>query len=225
MSTRLSMGDVEKLIERRRDELIVGHEFMRRLEGAADLRALRRLLPRLGIFPFAFQDMLRLAGDLATDPALGPMMRTLAAGDHGHDGWYVLDLEDHGIRLSAYEAFGPEHQVVRRVAYALIGLISQARSDHARLAVLLTMEAAAREFFLRIQGFAKRAGVSGGLRYFGSMHLEAEEAHEVFTDQAQMELTNIIVPVEHHAEVLETVEKSFQQMLLFAEELASALRG
>jgi hypothetical protein len=87
------------------------------------------------------------------------------------------------------------------------------------------MEAAAREFFLRIQGFAKRAGVNGGLRYFGSMHLEAEEAHEVFTDQAQMELTNIIVPVEHHAEVLETVEKSFQQMLLFAEELASALRG
>jgi hypothetical protein len=225
MSAPLSMGDVEALISQRCGELIVGHEFMRRLEGDADLRALRRLLPRLGIFPFAFQDMLSLATDMASDPVLAPIIRSLRAGDHGHDGWYVLDLEDHGIKLGAYEAFGQEHEVVRRVAYSLIGFIAHARCDHARLAVLLTMEAAAREFFLRIQGFAKRAGVSRELRYFGGTHLEAEEAHEVFSEDAQAQLTNIIVPVEHRDEVLETVEKSFQQMLRFAEELASATRA
>ena len=190
MSTPLSMADVEALIARRRDELIVGHEFMRRLEGDADLRALRRLLPRLGIFPFAFQDMLRLAGDIGTEPVLTrisvrsrrvttPLRLVLA------------DLET-TARLGAYEAFGREHETVRRVAYALIVLISRARCDHARLAVLLTMEAAAREFFLRIQGFAKRAGVTRELRYFGGMHLEAEEAHEVFSDDLRR-VTKIIV--------------------------------
>jgi hypothetical protein len=219
------MGDVEELIERRRDESIIGHEFMQRLDGVGDMAALRRLLPRLGFFTFAFQDMLKLAREACSDPELTPLVRSLELGDVGHDNWYVLDLEDLGIRPSAHELFGAEYEVGRRVAYELIACILRVGSDHARLALLLTLEAAAREFFIRVPGFAARSGLERELRYFGRTHLEAEEAHDVFTEPAQQILTNIIVPAMFAAEVLETVDKTVEQMLRLAADLAAAMAG
>ncbi|HXK20685.1 MAG TPA: hypothetical protein VNG33_22900, partial [Polyangiaceae bacterium] len=150
------MRSVEDVIAARRDQLIIGHEFMRRLDGEADVAALRRLLPRLAFFTFAFQDMLKLAREGCSDAVLTPIVRSLEDGDRGHDRWYVEDLRELGIGLLAHEIFGVEHEVGRRVTYALIGLIDGARSDHERLAILLTLESAAREFFLRVPGFAAR---------------------------------------------------------------------
>ena len=219
------MSSIEELIATRRDQLIIGHEFMRRLDGAGDMAALRRLLPRLGFFTFAFQDMLKLAREACSDPVLTPLVRSLELGDLGHDRWYVMDLDDLGIRPSAHELFGVEYEVGRRVAYELIASITRARSDHARLALLLTLEAAAREFFIRVPGFAARSGLEHELRYFGRTHLEAEEAHDVFAQAGQQTLTNIIVPPALAAEVVEAVEKTFLQMLRLADDLAAAMAG
>lgn len=219
----MSMADVERLIAERRDRLIVGHEFMRRLEGDADLEALRRLLPRLAFFTFAFQDMLKIACECASDPFLAPILRSLRDGDRGHDGWYVLDLSDLGIALSAHQLFESECEVGRRVAYTLIGLIQQGSSDHVRLALFLTLESAAREFFERVPGFAARAGLSRELRYFGNMHLIAEGAHDVFEAATQEILNTIMLPADQRANVVATIDTTFAQMLTLADDLAAAL--
>jgi hypothetical protein len=221
----MTMISVEEWIAARRDQLIIGHEFMTRLEGEATLDALRRLLPRLAFFTFAFQDMLKLAHDRCSDPVLRPIVQSLKEGDRGHDRWYVEDLSELGINLTAHELFGPEQEVGRRVSYALIGLISDATSDHERLAILLTLESAAREFFIRVPSFAARAGLARELRYFGSMHLAAEEAHDVFAPSGQHQLHTIVVAQEDVASVRETVEKSFTLLLTLATDLASAMAG
>ncbi len=225
MSDSITLGGVEALIASQRDQLIIGHEFMLRLEGDASLEALRRLLPRLAFFTFAFQDMLKIAREHSSDPQLLPMLRSLEDGDRGHDRWYVQDLEELGIHLAAHEIFGVEHEVGRRVAYGLIALIEAAASDYERLSLLLTLEAAAREFFIRVPGFAARAGLTRELRYFGTTHLAAEEAHDVFTADAQLTLNTIVVPQQHTRRVLETVEKTFALMLKLAGDLAAAIAG
>lgn len=225
MSAPLTLGAVEQLIARRRDELIIGHDFMRRLEGEAKLTSLRRLLPRLAFFTFAFQDMLKVAREGCTDPVLAPIVASLEEGDRGHDRWYVEDLKELGIELDAHALFGADYEIGRRVSYGLISLLNGAASDHERLALLLSLEAAAREFFIRVPGFAQRAGLTRELRYFGGTHLEAEEAHEVFTAEAQETLDALPVPEHARQAVSEIVEKTFALLLLLAGDLASAMEG
>lgn len=223
MSPPLTLGAVERLIAQRRDQLVLGHEFMRRLEGDGQLDGLKRLLPRLAFFTFAFQDMLKVAREGCTDPVLRPIVASLEAGDRGHDRWFVEDLKSLGIELEAYTLFGPDYEVGRRVAYGLITLLENAASDHERLALLLSLEAAAREFFIRVPGFAARAGIAHELRYFGSEHLRAEEAHEVFTEEAQQSLDALPVPEQARLAVVEIVEKAFSLLLQLASDLADAM--
>jgi hypothetical protein len=223
LSTPITMTSVEEWIARRRDQLIIGHEFMLRLEGDATLESLRRLLPRLAFFTFAFQDMLKLARERCSDPLVTPIVRSLEEGDRGHDSWYVEDLSDLGVSLSAHGLFGPEQEVGRRVSYGLITLIDHATCDPERLAILLTLESAAREFFIRVPGFAARAGLTRELRYFGSMHLSAEEAHDVFTADGQHQLNTIVVVQEDVPRVREAVEKCFALLLSLASDLAGAM--
>lgn len=225
MSTPITMTSVEEWIAARRDQLIIGHEFMTRLDGPADLEALRRLLPRLAFFTFAFQDMLKLAAERCSDPVLTPIVRSLEEGDRGHDLWYVQDLSDLGINLTGHELFAAEQAVGRRVSYGLMALIGNATSDQERLAILLTLESAAREFFIRVPGFAARAGLKQELRYFGRTHLAAEEAHDVFSSDAQDHLNTIVVAAEDAARVRETMEKCFALLLDLAGDLASAMAG
>jgi len=220
-----NIGDVEQLIAQRRDELIRGHEFMQRLEGDATLDGLQRLLPQLAFFTFAFQDMLKLARECCSDPVLTPIVRSLEDGDRGHDRWYVEDLESLGLKLGAHEMFEQKFEVGRRVAYGLMSLIETARTDHARLALLLSLEAAAREFFIRVPGFAARAGLSHELRYFGRMHLQAEEAHDVFEQSTQQLLAATQVPAQDAPAVVETVEKTFALLVRLATDLAAAMAG
>jgi hypothetical protein len=225
MTAPSTLGAVEQLIAQRRDELIIGHEFMRRLDGEARLESLKRLLPRLAFFTFAFQDMLKVAREKCTDSVLTPIVASLEEGDRGHDLWYVEDLKDVGVELEAHGLFAAEYETGRRVSYALIALLEGADSDHERLAVLLSLEAAAREFFIRVPGFAQRAGLRRELRYFGSTHLAAEEAHEVFTEKAQAELDALPVPEASRPAVSEIVDKAFALLLRLADDLASAMDG
>ncbi len=223
MSAPATIGAVERLIAQRRDELLIGHPFLRRLEGDARLDGLERLLPRLAFFTFAFQDMLKIAREGCTDAVLTPIVRSLEEGDRGHDRWFVQDLRSLGVELSAHALFGAELETGRRVSYGLLSLLLSAGSDHERLALLLTLEAAAREFFIRVPGFAERAGLACELRYFGAAHLEAEEAHEVFTQDAQATLDALVVPAHAAQAVLEIVEKTFTLLLYLANDLADAI--
>ena len=225
MTALLTLGAVEELIARRRDELILGHDFMRRLEGEARLDSLQRLLPRLAFFTFSFQDMLKVARDQCTDPVVAPIVASMEKNDRGHDRWYVEDLKTVGIELDAYGLFRADCEVVRRVSYELIALLERGSSDHERLALLLCLEAAAREFFVRVPGFARRAGLQAELRYFGGMHLEAEEGHEVFTAEAQETLDSLLVPDQARQAVSEIVEKTFALLLRLASDLAGAMEG
>lgn len=225
MSADLTLGAVERLIARRRDELVIGHEFMRRLDGAGSMAGLKQLLPRLAFFTFAFQDMLKIAREGCTDAVLRPMVQSLEEGDRGHDGWFVDDLRSLGLELSGHALFAAEYEAGRRVSYGLVTLLQSAASDHERLALLLTLEAAAREFFIRVPGFAARSGLTAELRYFGTTHLAAEEAHDVFSDEKQQALDALVVPPESSQAVVDIVEQTFALLLRLADDLASAMAG
>jgi hypothetical protein len=90
------------------------------------------------------------------------------------------------------------------------------------LAVMLSLEAIAGEFFARVTGFAQRLGLAD-LRYFGPSHLAAERDHGVFGEDCASEFAAIKVPASAVAETRVAVERTFAAMTQFADDLDGAM--
>jgi hypothetical protein len=217
-----TMADVEAAISQHLDAL-KQHPFLLRLEDSADIGQLRALLGGMAFFTLAFQDMLRVAREQCTDPTLVEVARTLELGDKGHDAWYLEDLDGLGVPLSVGWLFSQQHAVARDVSYALISELISQTDDRARLAIMLSLESSAREFFKRVPGFAERAGVRQELKYFGPRHLEAEEAHEVFDREHHDDWSVIEVEDEAVPGVLRAVERTFQVLARLGDDLDVAM--
>ncbi|MDQ2644130.1 MAG: iron-containing redox enzyme family protein [Myxococcota bacterium] len=217
-----TMGEVEALIHERGAEL-TSHPFIQRLDGPASYAEFAALLPRLGFFVFAFQDVLRLSGRRATDPELHRLIESMERGDRGHEQWYLEDLQALGIQLRVEDLFSREYEVTRDVAYELVGRVELASDDFSRLALILCLEEAAQQFFGRVSGYAKRAGVTRRLRYFGGEHLLAEESHEVFEDAGQKQLEGLVVAPAARAAVAGAIERTFHAMKRLADDLHHAM--
>jgi hypothetical protein len=218
----LTMVDVERVIDCQRDAF-VQHPFLTRLEGEGTLEQFRRMLPRFAFFTLVFQDVLRLARERCTDPQVRAIATGLERGDRGHDQWYLQDLERLGIPLDIPWMFSSDHALSRDAEYKLVSEVLSVTDDRARLAVTLSLEAIAREFFVRVTKFAERVGASAGLNYFGARHLAAESGHEVFGGGGQSQLAAIKVPDQVVQEVLFAVEHTFDAMVPLADDLAAAL--
>jgi len=213
-----TMGQVEALIHERGGKLSA-HPFIQRLDGEANRAEFMALLPRLGFFVFAFQDVLRIATRRSTDPELHPLIESMERNDSGHEQWYLEDLQALGIELRVSDLFSRDNAVTRDVAYELLGAVESASDDYSRLALILCLEEAAQQFFKRVSTYARRAGITRRLRYFGGEHLLAEESHEVFEDAAQKQLNALVIAPAARAAVSGAVERTFHAMTRFADDL------
>lgn len=212
------LGQLENVIGSHRDRL-TQHPFVKRLEGMGDTSQLRRLVSLMAFFTLAFQDVLRLARIHCTDPELREFARSLEAGDKGHDRWFVEDAGRLQVPIDLDLLFSVDHEPSRDVAYTLVSQVLTAGDDCSRLAVMLSLEAAAHEFFVRIPGYVARLGLGLELKYFGVRHLEAEESHEIFTKDSQARLTRIEIPVERRRFVADVVATTFAAMTRFGDVL------
>jgi hypothetical protein len=216
------MGHVENLIHER-GRALSRHPFIQRLDGEASYVEFVSILPRLGFFVLAFQDMLRLSRAGCSDPKLFVHVEGLERGDRGHDQWYLEDIGTLGLDLDARTLFSAEYQVTRETTYELMSMVLRAPDDYCRLTLLLSLEETAHEFFERVSKYAKRAGVTATLRFFGGEHLIAEESHEVFEEAAQKLLEEMVIPVAAREAVKGTVERTFHAMTRLADDLVSAM--
>jgi hypothetical protein len=217
-----TMGHVEDLIHER-GRALSRHPFIQRLDGEASYVEFVSILPRLGFFVLAFQDMLRLSRAGCSDPKLFVHVEGLERGDRGHDQWYLEDIGTLGLDLDARNLFSAEYQVTRETTYELMSMVLHAPDDYCRLTLLLSLEETAHEFFERVSKYAKRAGVTTTLRFFGGEHLIAEESHEVFEEDAQKLLKEMVIPVAAREAVKGTVEHTFHAMTRLADDLVSAM--
>jgi len=216
-----TLAQVEAVIAEH-TEALREHPFLKRLEGAGDIGQLKRCVSRLGFFILAFQDMLRVAAERCTDPEVLPIVRGLQRDDRGHDLWYLEDAARLDSPLGVDSMFSPEAKCARDTSYAILAEIATAKDDRARLAILLSLEASAREFFERVPHFAARVGAPP-LKFFGQVHLDAEAAHEAFHGDEHERLARI--PVEDAAIplVLHAVESTFGAMARLADDLDEAM--
>lgn len=213
-----TLGDVEDAIQRHR-RLLSQHPFLRRLETSGSVQEIRRMVPRLGFFVMAFQDVLRLAREGCTEPGIREIARTHELEDKGHDRWYLSDLKRLGVALDVEWLFSDEHELTRNVGYTLVSTVMTAKDDRTRLSVGLSLEAIGAEFFGRVIGFLERIGESDGLLYFARRHQEIESQHEMFEDAAQQNLRAIPVSAEALTESLSAVERTFEAMTRLANDL------
>ncbi|MBK8234259.1 MAG: hypothetical protein IPK74_01760 [Deltaproteobacteria bacterium] len=179
MSTH-TLADVSVAIAEHR-ELLSKHAFLRRLEGSRDIEDLRRFMPHLYFYVFAFQDMLRLSHELITEPRLREIAGRHREEDAGHQHWFVEDAATLGSSRDVGWVFGPAHEPTRDISYALVAEVMHAHDDHVRLALPLVLEAVGSTFFFRVNDLIARSGYDGPLRYFSRSHQQVEADHDIFT--------------------------------------------
>lgn len=222
MPSQYTFHDLELVIEGHVQSLRC-HAFLEQLQGIGTLEKLQRLLPRLAFFTLAFQDVLRLAHAHCIEPEYRDLARGLELGDKGHDRWYLDDLTRLGMPINVDWLFSEHQAISRDVAYGLVSQVTRTAHDSVRLAVLLSLEAMAGEFFVRISGFTAQLGLAGGLTYFGVTHLEAEEGHDVFSEDGREVLSKLVIPHAARGEAIGAVERTFELMTRYADDLAEAM--
>lgn len=219
----VSFARVLNVIEARRNELSA-HPFLQHLRSAyGSLEEVQRISSRVAFFVMCFQDVLRLVYQLTSDPFLKRLAHTHALEDKGHDRWYLNDLQRLGATVELRDVFSPEGEAIRDVAYTQISDVMRSADDHARLAVVLALEAAGGEFFQSMIQFVERQKRSAGLMYFARKHQQVEQSHDVLAEEAQNELASLSLRPEAVPEVLAVVDRTFESMVSLADRLLAEL--
>lgn len=218
MTPARTMADVEKLIEQRRLELSTA-TFLQAIERSSSLEELRRFVPQLYFYVFAFQDVLRLTAETTADPALRAIAQTHREEDAGHEQWFVHDVEQLGCRRDVGWLFGPEHRATRDIAYGLVTEVLRQDDDRVRLVVPLCLEAAGSLFFGRVIGLLDRSGFDKPLKYFARHHQQVEADHGIFTANTGDALGAIKFDELTYPRALASVHRCFDLLTRFAAQL------
>jgi hypothetical protein len=166
-----------------------------------------------------FQDVIRLVPRLTTDPKLQHIGRIHEHEDKGHDLWFLQDLERFGVACDVRTLFSAEHSSVRDIVYEQIADVLNAKSDWARLGLVLALEAAGTEFFGNIIELLERAGRTHGLKYFARSHQHVEQSHEIHGESSEALLASLTLSPEALAEALTVIDRTFMTMSKLADEL------
>lgn len=224
MPSRFTLEDLEKAVARELEQM-KKHPFLVRLEGTGSVDQLRATLPMMAFFTLVFQDLLRLTRSRCTESSYREVARQLEFGDKGHDRWFIEDTEYLGHKVDAGWLFSKEQQLSRDVSYAMVARVIDASEDSVRLALLLSLEAIAGEFLLRIAGFVARLGLDGELSYFGSRHVQAERDHAILSHHGGGILSTVVVPERAYELTLGTVDDTFKWMLEYADQLDATMNA
>jgi hypothetical protein len=191
------------------------HPFLQRLDnGAAQAAHARQIAADLTFWVMIFQDVLRINRARVEDPAFAQIAQHHLEEDAGHDDYFWQDIRQLSALRSPEWYFGPEHAVTREVSLDILGEVFRARSDGARLALILALEGAADEFFSRVVVYFERAGVSGGLWFFGNAHRHVEQSHSAF-DEGVASIDAILLSdsaLEESRAVVRSVFENFQRL-------------
>lgn len=218
----VTFGDLAHLIRAHQAEL-ASHPFLTRLERRGTFAEIRSIAPRVAFFVMCFQDVIRLVHRLTSDPALRALAAAHEIEDKGHDLWFLHDLERFGVSCNVRMLFSPEHETIRDVVYEQLSDVLRSADDRARLAVVLALEAAGREFFGRIIDVLEREGQSNELKYFARSHERVEQSHGIFQDTVKAEFDATVVPAEALPEVFAVIERTFATMARLADDLEAHL--
>jgi hypothetical protein len=210
-------------IEVRQAEL-GAHPFFRRLAEDLPLAQVVLFVPQVSFFVLAFQDLMKMTGERASDPRLRDLLRRHCEEEIGHEKWFLRDV----VRLAGAVPelpvlFGAQHAPTRLATYALAAEALGARDDVERLCLIFTLEAAGDLCFGAAQAYFERAGVVDGLVYFAGVHREIEASHSVFEAGVQAVVEGLELDAEGRARACAAVDRMFDAFRGMLDGLASTL--
>lgn len=208
---------------RRERERLAQHPFFVRLTRGGSLRDAQIVAERIPFFVMGFQDVLRLVYDTTREPELRELARQHALEDSGHDQWFLHDLERLGVTCDVKRLFSAESSAVRDVIYGQVADVLRSEDDRARLAIVLSLEAAGAEFFERMIGLVERLDRERELRYFARKHQRVEQNHDVFEAESQQRIESIPLLPGSLPELLAVVERTFRGVHTLADDVLREL--
>ncbi|MBE9078269.1 hypothetical protein IQ241_13365 [Romeria aff. gracilis LEGE 07310] len=162
-----------------KENIFMEHLFFKQLESLNSLSQLAPVAQKMAFWVLSFQDLLELNVRRIQDGSLKKLLRLHQSEDAGHEEWFLHDLDVMNVEAPGIRSlYGEKNTPVRDTTYEILAKVFEARSDHERIAILLTIESAAKVFFSKISGFSERLEASDKLKYFSKKHLAAEESHD-----------------------------------------------
>lgn len=210
--------ELQEQIAKHRDQLLA-HPFIPRLEEQHGLVDVMGAARGLSFFAMAFQDVLRLSAECASDVALAPHIRTHYVEDAGHEQWFLTDIERLGVSVSVAEVFSPAHQACRDLCYELIADALRAPHDACRVVQILSLEATGHVFFDRIVAAIETLGLGDEMKYFGRFHEDVEHQHAVFETDGEDGINGLTLSAEQFALATSALVHTWKQMHRLADVL------
>jgi hypothetical protein len=201
-----------------------GHPFLVSLEYAASLDRMKRFASGLTFWVLAFQDILRIHEELATDPLVRDLAATLRQNDRGDDLRFLHDMHLLGTELDLHAIFARDQASVRDGTYALVAELYRAESDYARLALLLTLSACDKVFFAKVGRYVERIGHADSLRWLAGAQKPPGESEALWDLELQADLATVILPTRTREEALRVVERSARALSRIMDHLARLAR-
>jgi hypothetical protein len=202
---------------------LADHPFLERLESTSGLPGARAMASRLTFFVLSFQDMLRLVHERTSDDRMKEVARVHAIEDAGHDEWFLHDLRQLGIPLDLRLVYGNDHRATRDLCYEILSEVLHAKDDFARLAIVLSLEAAGHEFFGRVIGLLARSGFDLPLKYFAPSHARVEQSHDIFEGETRDAVAEIPMSPESFEVTARAVRRTFAALTGLATHLDEAM--
>jgi hypothetical protein len=206
--------------------VLAGHVFLVKLGAGLPLDSVVPFIPAVSFFVLAFQDIMRMTGERASDPRLRDLLRRHCEEEVGHERWFFHDVRRlSGALPDLVTVFGKEHAPTRHATYALTSQVLEAENDIERLCLIFALEAAAEVCFGRAQAYFEQAGVAHDLVYFAGAHREAEQAHSAFDEEMQAIVAGITLDDVAYAGACRAVDRTFHAMRALLNGLAVIVAG
>ena len=219
-----TLEDLEAHIEFRQSELLE-HPYIKRLEAKYSTSDVGITARGLTFFVMAFQDVLRVSAERATDPVLAPMIRNHYSEDAGHEQWFLADLQRLGIDVGVQYIFSPDHTLCREVGFELVGEAMLTADDAKRLALVLSLEAIGHVFFERVISCLEAFDQGDDYQYFGRFHQDIEHNHAVFEGDAKDQLSQFVLDRPRFDAARVAVDRTFELMQNLASDLLERIQA
>jgi hypothetical protein len=184
------MQQLQPLLHDLKQKLAAHPLFQAMKTAQPDLQKALSFAPPAVFWVLAFQDVIRLNAKRATTPEIKALLEHHAEEDSGHEFWFLDDIRTaYGdMFTNPHTIFTPETLEVREMAYSIVAESLSLTDDKLRLIYIELLESTADVFFSKFADFMRTSGHYNRLKYFGTIHWEAESSHEIFEEDRKEQI-------------------------------------
>lgn len=205
------MRNIKEYIEQKQN-VFASHPFFEAVRKSKSVEKTMGFAPDITLWVMVFQDILQLNEAKIKDPFLKKIAHHHKMEDSGHEKWFLEDISFLGKEkeVGIAQVFGRSRIEIRDAVYSLIHEVYSIQDELLRIVFLLGLESTGHVFFEHISTFIEENKMTSKLKYFSKFHLDVEKNHNLFDEDLEREIDNIVLNLEQRLAAINLIDKIYE---------------